>query len=356
MSSKDIKLGVSLYSYQEAIWRGDLDLSGALTAVKGCGATGVEIFGEALMPSFPYVSNEFLYEWNYWMDNLQLEPVCYEHFADRRFSPNPDEYLTDDDLFDMTLQYLRSAKKLGCSLIRLSHTGHNGKRSENFTPDPGRETINPETSERLLPYAQDLGGAMALELHAPGVLQDGGNDAFLEAIDRTGCYGGGGLMLDLSACFRDISPMLEDSYVAQGAKREIVQYMRKIDKKANTFDGNNQVDVYGFAAAVDADGKVIKGFSDCVQVAFGFDTTGKSKFDTTKEIKSKFELGSNYGMTAIGKQEWYIQAAAFDSQCIGKTAAEIVGLMSDDGKGVESVQTAGCTIYVTGFVKAASKI
>ena len=242
MSSKDIKLGVSLYSYQEAIWRGDLDLSGALTAVKGCGATGVEIFGEALMPSFPYVSNEFLYEWNYWMDNLQLEPVCYEHFADRRFSPNPDEYLTDDDLFDMTLQYLRSAKKLGCSLIRLSHTGHNGKRSENFTPDPGRETINPETSERLLPYAQDLGGAMALELHAPGVLQDGGNDAFLEAIDRTGCYGGGGLMLDLSACFRDISPMLEDSYVAQGAKREIVQYMRKIDKKANTFDGNNQVD------------------------------------------------------------------------------------------------------------------
>jgi len=121
-------------------------------------------------------------------------------------------------------------------------------------------------------------------------------------------------------------------------------------------DGNNQVDVYGFAAAVDADGKVIKGFSDCVQVAFGFDTTGKSKFDTTKEIKSKFELGSNYGMTAIGKQEWYIQAAAFDNQCVGKTGAEIIGLMGNDGKGVESVQTAGCTIYVSGFVKAASKI
>ena len=85
MSSKDIKLGVSLYSYQEAIWRGDLDLEGALTAVKGCGGEGVEIFGEALCRSFPYVNNEFLYKWFYMLDTLQLEPVCYEHFSDRRF-------------------------------------------------------------------------------------------------------------------------------------------------------------------------------------------------------------------------------------------------------------------------------
>lgn len=121
-------------------------------------------------------------------------------------------------------------------------------------------------------------------------------------------------------------------------------------------DGSNQADVYGFAAAVDANGKVIKGFSDCVQLKFTFDTTGKSKFDATKAIKSKFELGSDYGMTAIGKQEWYIQAAAFDAQCEGKTGAEIAGLMNTDGKGVESVQTAGCTITITGMVKAASKI
>lgn len=121
-------------------------------------------------------------------------------------------------------------------------------------------------------------------------------------------------------------------------------------------DGSNKVSVYTFAAALDGENKVVAASSDCVEVDFTFDTTGKSKFDATKEIKSKKEQGSNYGMTAIGKQEWYIQAAAFDSQCIGKTGAEIKGLMGNDGKGVESVQTAGCTIYVTGFVKAASKI
>ena len=121
-------------------------------------------------------------------------------------------------------------------------------------------------------------------------------------------------------------------------------------------DGSNKVSVYTFAAAKDAEGKVVAAASDCVEANFTFDTTGKSKFDATKEIKSKKEQGSNYGMTAIGKQEWYIQAMAFDSQCIGKTAEEIKGLMGNDGKGNADVQAAGCTIYVTGFVKAASKI
>ena len=43
MKEHNIKLGVSLYSYQEAIWRGDLDLEGAMTAVKGAGGAGVEV-------------------------------------------------------------------------------------------------------------------------------------------------------------------------------------------------------------------------------------------------------------------------------------------------------------------------
>ena len=145
--------------------------------------------------------------------------------------------------------------------------------------------------------------------------------------------------------------------VAADATLKIGMYTEQSPVEATADkDGKNSADVYGFAAAVDANGKVIKGFSDCVQLEFTFDTAGKSKFDATKEIKSKFEKGSDYGMTAIGKQEWYIQAAAFDAQCEGKTGAEIAGLVNADGKGVESVQTAGCTITVSGLVKAASKI
>ncbi len=122
--------------------------------------------------------------------------------------------------------------------------------------------------------------------------------------------------------------------------------------------GSNKVETYVFAAAVGADGKISAASSDCVEVSFGFDTAGKSTFDASKAIQSKKEQGDNYGMKAYGgaAKEWYEQAAAFDAACIGKTAGELTGLMGEDGKGNADVQAAGCTVYVSGFVKAASKI
>lgn len=123
-------------------------------------------------------------------------------------------------------------------------------------------------------------------------------------------------------------------------------------------DGSNKVSVYAFGAAADADGKVVAASSDCVEVSFTFTTEGVSTLDTAEEILSKKEQGADYGMVAYGgaAKEWFEQAAAFDAACIGKTGAEIAGLVAEDGKGVSDLQTAGCTVYVTGFVKAASKI
>lgn len=123
-------------------------------------------------------------------------------------------------------------------------------------------------------------------------------------------------------------------------------------------DGSNKVSTTVFAAAVDAEGKVVAAASDCVEVSFTFTTEGVSTLDTTKEVVSKKEQGENYGMVAYGgaEKEWFEQAAAFDAACVGKTASEIAGFVAEDGKGTEDIQAAGCTIYVTGFVKAASKI
>ena len=122
--------------------------------------------------------------------------------------------------------------------------------------------------------------------------------------------------------------------------------------------GSNKLETYLFAAAVNAEGKVVAASSDCVEATFGFDATGKTTFDASAQILSKKEKGDNYGMVAYGgaAKEWYQQAAAFDAACLGKTASEIAGLMGADYKGVADVQAAGCTIYVSGFVKAAAKI
>ena len=122
--------------------------------------------------------------------------------------------------------------------------------------------------------------------------------------------------------------------------------------------GSNKVATTFFAAAVDAEGKVVAASSDCVEVSFGFDITGKSTFDATKAISSKKTQGADYGMVAYAgsAKEWFEQAAAFDAACIGKTASEINSLMASDGKGNADLVAAGCTIYVTDFVKAAAKI
>ena len=122
-------------------------------------------------------------------------------------------------------------------------------------------------------------------------------------------------------------------------------------------DGSNKVSTTIFASAVDANGKIIAASSDCVEVSFTFTAAGVATLDTTKAVLSKKEQGDNYGMVAYAgaAKEWYAQAAAFDAACVGKTPAEVAGLMAEDGKGVDTLKAAGCTIYVTGFVKAASK-
>ena len=126
------------------------------------------------------------------------------------------------------------------------------------------------------------------------------------------------------------------------------------DEKA----GTNQVETTVFAAAVDAEGKVLVAASDCVQVKFTFDKAGASTYDTTKAVASKREQGANYGMVAYGgaAKEWFEQADAFNALCVGKTASEIVALCAADNYGTDAVKTAGCTVLVNGFTKAAAKI
>ncbi len=122
--------------------------------------------------------------------------------------------------------------------------------------------------------------------------------------------------------------------------------------------GKNQVETTFFAAAVDADGKVVVASSDVAQIGFTFDATGASTYDLTKAVQTKKEQGDNYGMVAYGgaAKEWYVQAAAFDAACVGKTASEIAGFMGADNYGNADLKAAGCTILVNGLVKAASKI
>ncbi len=73
------------------------------------------------------------------------------------------------------------------------------------------------------------------------------------------------------------------------------------------------------------------------------------------DFRTKGEMGDDYGMKAAGaKQEWYSQAEAFCKYVIGKTAHEVAGIETEDGKATDADLAAGCTIQITGFMKAVS--
>ncbi|MBR2053793.1 MAG: hypothetical protein IJ968_02745 [Clostridia bacterium] len=73
-------------------------------------------------------------------------------------------------------------------------------------------------------------------------------------------------------------------------------------------------------------------------------------------IISKNEKKEAYGMVAYANApagEWYVQAAAFEQYCIGKTVEEVLGLeLGEDGKLVDADIKATCSIIVSDWLKA----
>ena len=128
-------------------------------------------------------------------------------------------------------------------------------------------------------------------------------------------------------------------------------------------DGLAQIDTTVAAVVTGADGKVVVAKTDCTQGKMTFDVAGKSTLDATVEVKTKLELGTDYGMAAYGTKhdgsegavkEWNEQAAAFDAALVGKTSADFAALAGDDGYATGDLATAGCTMAIGDMIKAAT--
>lgn len=116
-----------------------------------------------------------------------------------------------------------------------------------------------------------------------------------------------------------------------------------------------QADIHIATVMLDADGKIVKCVIDAVQVAAKVDANGAlitdvtaATFQTKKELKEGYNMK---GSSPIGK-EWYEQAQAFESWCVGKTVDEIKNMGLAEGKPTDSMLLAGCTIKVNAIQQA----
>lgn len=135
----------------------------------------------------------------------------------------------------------------------------------------------------------------------------------------------------------------------------VLATMNSVKKSASaTADkaGNIQLDA-DITALTKADGKITSCYIDSVQAKIAFDATGTITTDLTAKVKTKNELGKDYGMVAWGGAiaEWDAQAAAFAAYVTGKTAEEVAGIaVTESTKPADGSDLASSvTIAIGGF-------
>lgn len=222
-TENNIRLGVSLYSYQDNYYFHKHDLEGCLAAAAGTGAEGIEIFSDSMIPEWPHVSDGFIDRWKGMLERYGLEAVCLDHFSDRAMWHN--RLLTDDEMYERGVLYLKTARRLGCRYIRLLHNEHIGKGMAAY------ELTTPAIVERLLPVAQECDVIMALECHAPSGVDDPVQEVYLNIADQMNIpYVG--LQADFSTYEYCMSTADIELAVYKGCTREVLEYLREKQREA----------------------------------------------------------------------------------------------------------------------------
>jgi hypothetical protein len=112
------------------------------------------------------------------------------------------------------------------------------------------------------------------------------------------------------------------------------------------------------AATFDTSDKITSSIIDASQTDINFNAEGKITTDLKTELKTKQELGNDYGMKKASKigKEWYEQVNALSDYIKGKTAAEVKGIaVNEEGVPTEADLTSSVTIHITDYTTIIEK-
>ena len=162
-----IKQGVSLYSYQQAYFKKELDLEGAVKAAADAGAPGIELIAEQMpVGRYPNPTDRDIAWWKDLMVKYNTTPTCMDAFMDTRMYKG--RYLTLPEQVNLMERDLKLASQLGFYCIRvLCH-------------------VRPEVIEASLPIAEYYNVKMGLEIHAPLTMKGEWVTNYVEMAERKG--------------------------------------------------------------------------------------------------------------------------------------------------------------------------
>lgn len=142
-----LKHSITLFGFCFRYMRGEYSLEDVLRKTKNLGIDGFEIVAPQMIEGHPSPSQ-------YWMDSFvdlykkyDLTPVCYSIYVDN--GKHKGRFLTEEERIVSTINEMEYAKRMGFSIVR------------------SQDALLPKTMEKLLPYAEELGIHLAIELHGP---------------------------------------------------------------------------------------------------------------------------------------------------------------------------------------------
>ena len=142
-----IKLGATLFTFTMEYANGTYSFEECVKKAAECGAEGYEIVATQMIPSYPYISDEFLGQVNECKAKYGIGPICYS--ASNELGMRYDRNLTEDELLEAAIIDIQSAHKLGCSVLRAQFV------------------VPPTVLKRLVPYAELYDVKVGIEIHNP---------------------------------------------------------------------------------------------------------------------------------------------------------------------------------------------
>ncbi len=112
------------------------------------------------------------------------------------------------------------------------------------------------------------------------------------------------------------------------------------------------------ASTFAADGKITSSVIDASQSNVNFSKEGKITSDLKAPLKTKNELGAEYGMIKASKigKEWNEQADAFAKYVVGKTLEQVKGIaVNKEGVSTEAELTSSVTVHIADFQNVIEK-
>ncbi|MDR0642519.1 MAG: sugar phosphate isomerase/epimerase [Treponema sp.] len=212
MNSK-IRLGVSLYCFTNEYYTYKYTLEDCLAKVAELGSDGFEIVAPQMIAGHPWPSDAFIDSFLQLCEKHKVKPVSFGSYVDKGM--RSDRELNQEEIFDSALNDLRYAKKFGCPIMR------------------SQEMLSPQVFERIIPYAEDYGVKVGMEVHFPRVFESPLMQEYYHVIVKSGspyvC-----LIPDFGSYQERPHKQLIEDALELGASGHIVQYLTDAFKNGET--------------------------------------------------------------------------------------------------------------------------